>query len=158
MRVEYGGAALERVAERAPTPGFAIPIAWPGATVVPGSGMRLAARIVQNDVLNSPRAELVRERRANCAWFDARAVRGGLIARNFVKGDRIAPLGMAGARKVQDVFVDRKTPRALRASWPMVIAEGEIVWIPSLIRSRYGLITPATREVVEIEAHPAAGA
>lgn len=158
MRVEYGGAALEHVAERASAPGFAIPIAWPGATVVPVSGMRLAARIVQNDVLNLPRAGRVRERQANCAWFDAQAIRDGLTVRNFVKGDRIAPLGMIGARKVQDVFVDRKTPRALRASWPVVVAEGEIVWIPGLIRSRYGLITPATGEVVEIEAHPAVGA
>ena len=33
---------------------------------------------------------------------------GKLTVRNFREGDRIAPLGMSGHRKVKDIFIDHK--------------------------------------------------
>ncbi|MDA8194379.1 MAG: tRNA lysidine(34) synthetase TilS [Thermaerobacter sp.] len=42
-------------------------------------------------------------------------------------GDRIRPLGLQGhTKKLQDVFVDRKVPRALRAGWPIVVGGPEV--------------------------------
>jgi tRNA(Ile)-lysidine synthase len=45
-------------------------------------------------------------------------------------GDRIAPLGMQGTRKLQDILTDQKIPLAKRAHIPVVICRGEIIWLP----------------------------
>jgi tRNA(Ile)-lysidine synthase len=86
------------------------------------------------------------------ALFDASEAIGNLIVRNFRNGDRIAPLGMIGHRKVQDLFVDNKVPPAQRASFPLVEMQGAIAWIPGLARARVGLVTEATENVTLIRA------
>jgi tRNA(Ile)-lysidine synthase len=44
-------------------------------------------------------------------------------------GDRMRPAGLHGTKTLQDLFTDRKVPRALRRTLPVVEAEGEIVWV-----------------------------
>jgi tRNA(Ile)-lysidine synthase len=40
------------------------------------------------------------------------------------------PLGLGGTKSLQDVFTDRKVPRELRRTLPVVVAEnGEIAWV-----------------------------
>jgi tRNA(Ile)-lysidine synthase len=86
------------------------------------------------------------------AFFDASEANGNLIVRNFRIGDRIAPLGMSGHRKVQDIFVDNKLARANRTSFPIVEMKGVIAWLPGIVRGRVGLVTEATEEVMLIRA------
>jgi len=52
----------------------------------------------------------------------------GLEVRTRRPGDRLA----GRRRKVQDVFVDAKVPRAERDTWPLVVAGGEVVVVPGL--------------------------
>ncbi len=77
-----------------------------------------------------------------------------LMVRNFVAGDRIAPIGIAGTRKVKDVFIDRKLSRARRAVYPIVTLGGEIAWLPGLLRGRIAAVSSATETVLKIEARP----
>jgi tRNA(Ile)-lysidine synthase len=44
-------------------------------------------------------------------------------------GDRMRPAGLGGSKSLQDLFTDRKVPRALRRTLPVVEANGEIVWV-----------------------------
>jgi tRNA(Ile)-lysidine synthase len=45
-------------------------------------------------------------------------------------GDRMRPAGLGGSKSLQDLFTDRKVPRALRRTLPVVEAGGgEIVWV-----------------------------
>ncbi len=44
-------------------------------------------------------------------------------------GDRMRPLGLGGTKSLQDLFTDRKVPRALRRSLPVVCAGDEVVWV-----------------------------
>jgi len=65
------------------------------------------------------------------ASFDAERVGGSpIMLRGFEPGDRMEPLGMEGSRKLQDIFTDAKIPKAQRASVPVVVCRGEIIWIP----------------------------
>lgn len=65
------------------------------------------------------------------ASFDADKVGDAPIeVRGWRPGDRIAPLGMEGTRKLQDIFTDQKIPRARRARIPVVVCRGEIIWLP----------------------------
>jgi tRNA(Ile)-lysidine synthase len=45
------------------------------------------------------------------------------------EGDRMRPLGLGGSKTLQDLFTDRKVPRALRRRLPVVEAGGEIAWV-----------------------------
>jgi tRNA(Ile)-lysidine synthase len=86
------------------------------------------------------------------ALFDAKVAADGLTVRNYGNGDRIAPLGMTGHRKVQDIFVDNKIVPGRRAAFPIVELKGDIAWLPGLVRGRVGLVTEATEEVLFLRA------
>lgn len=71
------------------------------------------------------------------ASFDADKVGDAPIeVRGFEPGDRIAPLGMEGSRKLQDILTDQKIPRAQRSAIPVVICRGEIIWLPGYRTAR----------------------
>lgn len=48
---------------------------------------------------------------------------------------RLRPLGLKGSKKVQDIFTDQKVPRHLRSNWPIFSVDGEVVWIPGVVRT-----------------------
>ena len=52
-----------------------------------------------------------------------------VTVRSWRDGDRMRPVGLGGTKSLQDLFTDRKVPRALRHSLPVVEANGEIVWV-----------------------------
>jgi tRNA(Ile)-lysidine synthase len=51
------------------------------------------------------------------------------VVRAWREGDRMRPLGLGGTKSLQDIFTDRKVPRALRRTLPVVEAGEEIVWV-----------------------------
>jgi tRNA(Ile)-lysidine synthase len=54
---------------------------------------------------------------------------GEVTVRAWRAGDRMRPAGAGGSKSLQDLFVDRKVPRALRGTLPVVEAGGEIAWV-----------------------------
>jgi tRNA(Ile)-lysidine synthase len=71
------------------------------------------------------------------ASFDADKVGGApLEVRAWQPGDRMAPLGMEGSRKLQDILTDQKIPRAQRSAIPVVVCRGEIIWLPGYRTAR----------------------
>jgi tRNA(Ile)-lysidine synthase len=47
-------------------------------------------------------------------------------------GARLRPRGMAGRVKCSDLFVNEKIPRALRASWPLLVRNETVLLVPGL--------------------------
>ena len=128
--------------------GFSVAIAADGITVVEAAGFAFEASTNPAAHASMPdsSAPLV-------AMFDAAKIAdAGLVARNFMKGDRMHPMGMRGTRKVHDVFVDRKLPRARRERFPVVTVGGEIAWLPGLARADCALVTRATETILRVEA------
>jgi tRNA(Ile)-lysidine synthase len=52
-----------------------------------------------------------------------------VTVRAWREGDRMRPAGLGGTKTLQDLFTDRKVPRALRRTLPVVESKGEIVWV-----------------------------
>jgi tRNA(Ile)-lysidine synthase len=52
-----------------------------------------------------------------------------VTVRAWRDGDRMRPAGLGGSKSLQDLFTDRKVPRALRRTLPVVESGGEIVWV-----------------------------
>ena len=50
-------------------------------------------------------------------------------------GDRIRPRGMRGHVKLSDLFVNERVPRLARARWPVLVADGQVLWVPGLRRA-----------------------
>ena len=59
--------------------------------------------------------------------FDADKIRAPLFVRTRRDGDRLALLG-GGKRKLSDILIDKKVPRALRDSVPLIVMGEEILW------------------------------
>ncbi len=106
------------------------------------------------------------------AWsFEVRAIRGRvaptrwnavfdlaaldarpLEVRSPKPGDRVRPLGLGGTKKLQDVFVDAKVPRADRSGWPVVTAGGVVAWVPGLVRGEEALVGERSRWLLVVRA------
>ena len=75
-----------------------------------------------------------------------------LRVRNRRDGDRLRPLGAPGRRKLQDLLVDRKVPRAERDSVPLVVdAGGRIVWVAGVTIAHECRVTAPEAGVVILE-------
>ena len=56
---------------------------------------------------------------------------GGLKVRSWRPGDRLA----GRTKKIQDVFVDAKIPRAEREAWPLVVRGDAVVAVPGIVEA-----------------------
>jgi tRNA(Ile)-lysidine synthase len=100
------------------------------------------------------------------AVFDLALLKDPLVVRNFRHGDRLQPLGMAGHKKVKDLFIEKKAPLSTRAVLPLLVMGGEVLWLPGYARSEIARIGPKTKETLrvklvkgrELKARPEAGA
>lgn len=112
----------------------------PGTVRVPGLVMSAEVGSVTPDELAALRARA-----------DTVAVQGvdapALTVRSRRPGDAIRPLGAAGRRKLQDVFVDRKIAREDRDRIPLVVDDrGRIVWVVGhTIAEEFRVTSPGER-------------
>jgi tRNA(Ile)-lysidine synthase len=59
----------------------------------------------------------------------AEALGAAVTVRAWREGDRMRPVGLGGTKTLQDLFTDRKVPRALRRTLPVVEAGDSVVWV-----------------------------
>ncbi|MGI8846376.1 MAG: tRNA lysidine(34) synthetase TilS [Thermoleophilaceae bacterium] len=52
-----------------------------------------------------------------------------ITVRSWRDGDRMRPVGLGGSKTLQDLFTDRKVPRALRRCMPVLVCGEAIVWV-----------------------------
>jgi tRNA(Ile)-lysidine synthase len=86
--------------------------------------------------------------------LDRDTLEAELLVRTWRPGDRMAPLGQAGTKSLQDLFTARRVARARRSTVPVVESAGEIVWVAGVATSERFKVTAATREAVYLTATP----
>lgn len=78
---------------------------------------------------------------------DAHAFEWPLTVRTRKPGDRMHPQGMDGSKKLKSIFIDEKIERQRRDFIPVIEdASGKIIWIPSVKRAKFGLVSNETRK------------
>ncbi len=90
--------------------------------------------------------------------LDAQAVGPSVIFRHWNPGDRFQMLGRKRSSKLQDLFVNRKIPAAVRRH--LVIGEtaaGQIFWVESLPPGELFKVTPETRRLLLIRGYDRPG-
>lgn len=55
-----------------------------------------------------------------------------LEVRSRRPGDRIAPLGSGGRRRLKEVLIDARVPRRQRQRLPLLVVDGEVAWVPGV--------------------------
>jgi len=66
-------------------------------------------------------------------------------------GDRFRPFGANHHKRLKDLFIDRKVPRAIRDEWPVLVAGDHIVWVVGLQRSADYPVTEHSTRLLRIE-------
>ena len=113
--VEYGTVRFARADAQAAEPAGEVTLAVPGE-------VRFGDWIVEAKLGGYGDAEV-----------DAAALGDVLTVRPWRDGDRMRPLGLGGSKSLQDMFTDRKVPRELRRTLPVVAgADGEIAWVAGI--------------------------
>lgn len=84
------------------------------------------------------------------AVLDWDELRPPLFIRSRQEGDRFAPYGLKGSKKLKDFFIDNKVPRHLRDSVPLVCDEGGILWVAGYRQSERGKVTIATKRYLQL--------
>jgi tRNA(Ile)-lysidine synthase len=84
--------------------------------------------------------------RPACESFNADRVGGKITLRHWRPGDRFQPIGLKSSVKLQDLFTNRKIPRARRRELMVAAAENdEIFWVEGLRISENFKLTPQTK-------------
>jgi tRNA(Ile)-lysidine synthase len=83
--------------------------------------------------------------------LDGDLVREPLRVAGRRPGDRMRPLGLKQAKRLQDILVDAHVPRHLRDALPIVFDRDEIVWIPGVTVAESKRVTAATRRQLHLE-------
>ncbi|MFZ2060301.1 MAG: tRNA lysidine(34) synthetase TilS [Candidatus Binatus sp.] len=149
---EYNFLRMVNVREhKAENAAFSVAIVADGITIVEAAGFKFEASTIA--AADAPMPDSL-----SVAMFDAAKIAdAGLVARNFMRGDRIHPIGMRGTRKVHDVFVDRKLPKVSRDRFPVIMVGDAIAWLPGLARGDCALVSKATETALRVKASEIAG-
>lgn len=129
LQVEYGTLILVVPGATMPLEGPQLPGADRLPLPLPGEVVLDGWRLVARTAAVADPVDIVANPDPWRAFIDA-----GTLTRLAVRvrqpGDRMQPLGMDGrSAKIKDLMINRKLPAALRARWPLVVAEGQIVWL-----------------------------
>jgi tRNA(Ile)-lysidine synthase len=113
----------------------------PGETHIPEAGCVVTAR-------DAPAGGATVSSRGR-SLYSTGPRRESLVVRNRRPGDKFRPAGMRGSKKLQDLFVDAKVPRATRDSVPVVVDERDrIVWVVGFGIDEAFRVTDASQAVL----------
>jgi len=148
--VRVGDLAVERSGRWLRVGPVLLPALLPRRVDVPGCadlsevGLRLTARCFERS------ADYAIPRDARRAAFDADRVPPALAVRGRRAGDRMAPFGGPGERRLKSLLIDAGIPRWERARVPLVEAAGDILWVAGVRRGRAAIVGPETRRILEL--------
>jgi tRNA(Ile)-lysidine synthase len=126
---------------------FSYTLEVPGAVEVPEASCAISAEKGTLPAASKGTGDL--------AVIDSQVILAPLAVRNRRPGDRLRPLGLAGRKKLQDLFVDKKVDRAERDTIPVVVdAGGRIVWVPGHALAEEFRVTERTEAVVILKRLP----
>lgn len=119
--------------------------------MVPGNTLAFGKRLTIVEMTGPPPEPLSAYCTPTRQVIDASTLTGDLHIRHRLPGDRIAPLGLGGTRKLKDYFCDLGIPPVQRDAKLLLTAGNEVVWIVGHAVSAKAAVTEATTCWLEIE-------
>lgn len=104
-----------------------------------------------------PLSEFVAINDPKVEFFDFDKIPENITIRSWSEGDRFIPLGMKTPVKLSDFLINEKIPLHTKHSVPIVVGNGEIIWVCGLRISEKFKVTKRTRRVLKGEIMELAG-
>jgi tRNA(Ile)-lysidine synthase len=119
-----------------------VEILVPGETRLEGLGLELETATAEGrpDPGTDP----------DTAFLDYQRLAFPLRCRTFQPGDCFIPLGMKSPKKLKNLFIDLKIPRAERARIPLVISGDAICWVAGWRIDERFKIRPETNKTLKL--------
>ena len=89
---------------------------------------------------------------ADIAALDPDALTGRPAGAELARRRSDPPLGLAGTKTLQDVFTDRKVPRSLRRTLPVITCEERIAWVAGVAVSEEFAAPPGAARAAVLSA------
>jgi len=130
-----------------PAVSWEYPVAIDGLTAVPEAKLSLKAMTGRRQEVELSQSTPLH------AFFDLDRIVPPLVVRNRRPGDRFWPLGVSGARekKLKEFFIDAKVSRARRDEIPLLVCQGQIVWVVGFRISEAYRVREETKKVLSVE-------
>jgi tRNA(Ile)-lysidine synthase len=141
-RRSYDTLVLGKAGERLAGMRGEIEITMPGKTRLEGLAMELEAVMAKGrpDPPANP----------DTAFLDFQRLALPLRCRTFQPGDCFIPLGMESPKKLKNLFIDLKIPRAERLRIPLVISGDAICWVGGVRIDERFKIRPETKKTLKL--------
>ncbi|TAN62795.1 tRNA lysidine(34) synthetase TilS [bacterium] len=142
-KITLGSASLASTA----TKPFDVELKVPGITRVNSEGA-----VIKAVLLSTTRIKRLVVKNNDVALFDSEALSLPLHARSMRPGDRINPFGMTGTKKLKEVFIEKKIPKAKRSLVPVICdLSGGVIWVAGVLRSNLCRVTGHTKKALSLE-------
>jgi tRNA(Ile)-lysidine synthase len=122
---------------------FEVPVAL-GRTKIPSLEVSLDLSI--EDLIGSGEFQITEDKEVEVA--DADRVQFPLHVRSRRPGDRFAPLGLGGEKKLKDFYIDERVPFYDRDRIPLLCDSQKIIWVVGLRLSDAVRVTSETKRVL----------
>jgi len=122
---------------------FEVPVVL-GRTEISSLGISLDLSI--EDRIRSGESQIAEDREVEVA--DADRVQFPLYLRGRRPGDRFAPLGLGGEKKLKDFYIDERVPFYDRDRVPLLCDRQKIIWVVGLRLSDAVRVTSETKKVL----------
>lgn len=142
----------------------AIPLPIPGRVALPGTPWIASTEMVTEPVSLLARQALQRQDWSSVwqflpttrytVYIDADRASSMLTVRTRRPGDRIRPLGMARAKKVQDILVNEHVPSADRPYIPLFFSASHCVWLAGVQIDDRVRLTATTQRILRLSIEP----
>lgn len=134
--------------------GFTFPLPVPGEVSLEPQGWAISAERLEaagpdDKTGSADQIGDVRTGRGPAVEVAAEPLALPLMVRSRRPGDRFSPPGLGHRKKLHDYLIDRKVPREMRDSLPLVVdAENRIVWVVGEAIAADFRVTAASRGVI----------
>jgi len=148
LKVNYKELIISKFYNQEKVDGYNYRINIPGRTFIKQTGAIIDTQIINIDRdIKEVSLKLDKYTQA----FDYNKLSANISLRTREKGDRFAPSGMLGTKKLKDYFIDQKIPREFRETIPLIAQDGDIIWIIGYRLSERYKIDEQTKKVIIIK-------
>lgn len=142
---EFSWLVLSSTADRPVAGDFCYPVPLPGELEVRELGCLFRFKILNRDDPGKAYNQ------SKLVGLDPQKLAGDLVLRNWRAGDRFCPAGSLHARKLKELFRQRRIPEVRRKSWPLVLCAGRIVWVRGFPPAKSVAATDQAQQVLIVE-------
>ena len=140
---EFGNLVLTK--QEVPPRTYRYSIKAPGEQEIPSLGLVLQFKIIDTRTMRG-KYNGVRLK----AGVDWHKIATPLVVRNWEAGDRFQPTGRQEPVKLKRLLCRHKISASRKRLWPVVTANGKVIWVKNLSVGKNVAVTPETRQILLI--------